>query len=29
LRRVATALDHRLEGAVTFLLETPSIPDRA
>ncbi len=26
LKKVATALDHRLEGAVTFLLETPTIP---
>jgi CRP-like cAMP-binding protein len=29
LKKVATAVDHRLEGAVTFLLETPSIPDQA
>ena len=29
LKHVATALDHRLEGAVAFLLETPSIPDQA
>jgi CRP-like cAMP-binding protein len=29
LKTVAAALDRRLEGAVTFLLETPSIPDRA
>ncbi len=29
LKRVATAVDHRLEGSVTFLLETPTIPDQA
>jgi len=29
LKKVAAALDHRLEGAVTFLLETPTIPDQA
>ena len=29
LKKVATALDHRLEGAVTFLLETPTIPEGA
>ena len=29
LKRVATAVDHRLEGAVTFLLETPTILDQA
>jgi CRP-like cAMP-binding protein len=29
LKHVAAALDHRLEGAVTFLLETPSTPDLA
>jgi len=29
LKKVATALDHRLEGAVTSLLETPTIPDGA
>jgi CRP-like cAMP-binding protein len=29
LKKVATALDHRLEGAVTFLWETPSVPDQA
>jgi CRP-like cAMP-binding protein len=29
LKKVATALDQRLEGAVTFLLETPTIPDQA
>jgi CRP-like cAMP-binding protein len=26
LKNVATAVDQRLEGAVTFLLETPTIP---
>ncbi len=29
LKKVATAVDHRLEGSVTFLLETPAIPDQA
>lgn len=29
LKKVATALDHRLEGAVTFLLETPTITEGA
>jgi hypothetical protein len=29
LKKVAAAVDHWLEGAVTFLLETPTIPDRA
>ena len=29
LKKVATAVDHRLEGSVTFLLETPTIPDQA
>ncbi len=29
LKKVATAVDDRLEGAVTFLLETPNLPDRA
>ena len=29
LKKVATALDHRLEGAVTSLWETPSVPDQA
>lgn len=29
LKKVATAVDHRLEGAVTFLLETPHLPDKA
>jgi CRP/FNR family cyclic AMP-dependent transcriptional regulator len=29
LKHVAAALDHRLKGAVTFLLETPSTPDLA
>jgi CRP-like cAMP-binding protein len=29
LKKVATAVDHRLEGAVTFLLETPTVPDQA
>ena len=29
LKRVAAAVDHRLEEAVTFLLETPTIPDGA
>jgi CRP-like cAMP-binding protein len=29
LKKVATALDYRLEGAVTFLLETPTIPEGA
>jgi len=29
LKKVAAAIDDRLEGAVTFLLETPTIPDRA
>jgi CRP-like cAMP-binding protein len=29
LKKVATAVDNRLEGAVTFLLETPTIPDQA
>lgn len=29
LKRVAAAVDSRLEGAVTFLLETPAIPGSA
>ncbi len=29
LKRVAAVMDHWLEGAVAFLLETPFIPDRA
>ena len=29
LKKVATAVDHRLEGSVTFLLETPTVPDQA
>jgi CRP-like cAMP-binding protein len=29
LKKVATAVDDRLEGAVTSLLETPNIPDEA
>jgi CRP-like cAMP-binding protein len=29
LKRVATAVDHRLEGSITFLLETPTIPEQA
>ena len=29
LKKVATAVDQRLEGAVTFLLETRTIPDKA
>ncbi len=29
LKRVATAIDRQLEGAVTFLLETPSFPEQA
>ncbi len=29
LKKVATAVDHRLEGAVSSLLETPAIPDKA
>jgi CRP-like cAMP-binding protein len=29
LKKVATAVDHRLAGSVTFLLETPTIPDQA
>ncbi len=29
LKKVATALDHRLEGAVTSLLETPTLPEGA
>jgi CRP-like cAMP-binding protein len=29
LKKVATAVDQRLEGAVTFLLETPSVQVRA
>jgi CRP-like cAMP-binding protein len=29
LKKVATAVDDRLEGAVTSLLETPNIPDKA
>ena len=29
LKKVATAVDHRLEGSVTFLLETPTLPDQA
>jgi signal-transduction protein with cAMP-binding, CBS, and nucleotidyltransferase domain len=29
LKKVAAAVDHRLEGAVTFLLETPHLPDKA
>lgn len=29
LKKVAAAVDDRLEGAVTFLLETPRFPDKA
>jgi CRP-like cAMP-binding protein len=29
LKKVATAVDHRLEGAITFLWETPFIPDQS
>ena len=29
LKKVATAVDHRLEGSTTFLLETPTIPEQA
>jgi CRP-like cAMP-binding protein len=29
LKKVATVVDHRLEGAVTFLWETPFIPDQS
>ena len=29
LKKVATAVDHRLEGSITFLLETPTIPEQA
>jgi CRP-like cAMP-binding protein len=29
LKKVATAVDDRLEGAVSFLLETPDVPDIA
>ncbi len=29
LKKVATVMDHQLEGAVSFLLETSSIPDQA
>jgi CRP-like cAMP-binding protein len=29
LKKVANAVDHRLEGSITFLLETPTTPEQA